>query len=486
MLAGGETLGEHKKCQEEETNAMEADKRGSGLFQSLFRSQERFFPRVIHDAADGMMRCPRCTWEMVEGECQGCGYSYSFGDSDSYTDTENENAHVWMSSPSGDDEDDNEDNEESLDTDDSEEDDEDDLGSMGSFVVNDVGGGAASTHRSRWNSDDGSEAPDNSPSHVGSSEDSESSTSDVYSTTVDDQTVQNPSRSPSRSEYPDTSSTTNGRNNRRMRAVHILSSDDESATSSSSAIGSRNIRDMLTTRSLHDDDDSDESIAPVRRVPNRTLRRSRQRANQRQEPASRTTNSNIVTISSESEQSIARATSRRRRNPRPRLMSSDVETELTNEPHTDAAPPSETQPRSWESRSGRPPAASSALDAPSRPHHRIEGSNQRENINMPGAFPPSFTFSETGNSQTLQAGASTLEVPRGHLPNPPGPSRAPHSRSARASGNNSPQPGRNTSGTRDRSAAKAAHRADRERIKAEQQARRREQVGPSVTPAANI
>ena len=114
---------------------------------------------------------------------------------------------------------------------------------------------------------------------------------------------------------------------------------------------------------------------------------------------------------------------------------------------------------------------------------------RRENVNMPGAFPPSF-ISEQGHSQ------STPPVNAGAFPSPILPDRSSAIRPTGAPQEDPPafldrrrREERTTQAThmqqtrrRDRSAAKAARRQDRERVKAEHDARGRRAAEPSAPP----
>lgn len=78
LMPVGETIQDHKKWQEEEAALVEKDKetRGhkGGLFRGCFRRTRRRHLPAIRDDEDGVDRCPRCTWELEDGLCEGCGY----------------------------------------------------------------------------------------------------------------------------------------------------------------------------------------------------------------------------------------------------------------------------------------------------------------------------------------------------------------------------------------------------------------------------
>ena len=85
-MPSGETTEEHIRWQDEEAALVEKDRsatgRSGGLFRGCFRRgfPGRFSPMdymarpPIRDLQDGVDRCPRCTWELEDGACQGCGY----------------------------------------------------------------------------------------------------------------------------------------------------------------------------------------------------------------------------------------------------------------------------------------------------------------------------------------------------------------------------------------------------------------------------
>ncbi|KAL9129911.1 MAG: hypothetical protein Q9217_001759 [Psora testacea] len=80
LLPAGETTLEHNQWQEEEKQKVESDRMSySGLFNGIFRIQ--ILSPFIRDDQDGVVRCPRCTWELEDGACGSCGWG-----SPSYTD----------------------------------------------------------------------------------------------------------------------------------------------------------------------------------------------------------------------------------------------------------------------------------------------------------------------------------------------------------------------------------------------------------------
>lgn len=79
LLDKEETTAEHLTYQRAETERIESDRKNKdlvsgGLFQGCFRHARA--PGVpIRDLADGVERCPWCTWELEGGECTRCGFA---------------------------------------------------------------------------------------------------------------------------------------------------------------------------------------------------------------------------------------------------------------------------------------------------------------------------------------------------------------------------------------------------------------------------
>ena len=77
LLPPGENTADHKRFQREEAEIVENDKanqdRSGGLFNGRFKNLARY-RAPIHDAPDGVERCPMCTWELEDGMCNSCGY----------------------------------------------------------------------------------------------------------------------------------------------------------------------------------------------------------------------------------------------------------------------------------------------------------------------------------------------------------------------------------------------------------------------------
>jgi hypothetical protein len=80
LLPADETVEEHRRLKEEETQCVEKDKankdkRTGGLFLGCFR-QEPPTRRAIRDEEDGVDRCPVCNWELEDSRCGQCGLSF--------------------------------------------------------------------------------------------------------------------------------------------------------------------------------------------------------------------------------------------------------------------------------------------------------------------------------------------------------------------------------------------------------------------------
>jgi hypothetical protein len=83
LLPSGETIEQHRNWQKEEADAVQQDKdntdhRTGGLFKGCFQAsllQQRAGHALhpIRDQDDGVDRCPVCSWELEDGECEQCG-----------------------------------------------------------------------------------------------------------------------------------------------------------------------------------------------------------------------------------------------------------------------------------------------------------------------------------------------------------------------------------------------------------------------------
>ena len=78
LMPVGETPEEHKQWQDEEAALVERDRSSRvGLFRGCFRMLTRrpiTLATPIRDDEDNVDRCPRCTWELEDGQCGSCGY----------------------------------------------------------------------------------------------------------------------------------------------------------------------------------------------------------------------------------------------------------------------------------------------------------------------------------------------------------------------------------------------------------------------------
>ena len=78
LLEAGETTESLRRDQQEEASLLDRDKsnedsRTGGIFRGCFKHGAR---PAIFDAADGVSRCPECTWELQHGWCERCGAEY--------------------------------------------------------------------------------------------------------------------------------------------------------------------------------------------------------------------------------------------------------------------------------------------------------------------------------------------------------------------------------------------------------------------------
>lgn len=84
MIPPGETTEEHRALQQEEASLVDKDKAtgastGKSLFGVRFQDSGLRHVPAIRDVEDGVDRCPRCTWELEDGWCEGCGYGVADG-----------------------------------------------------------------------------------------------------------------------------------------------------------------------------------------------------------------------------------------------------------------------------------------------------------------------------------------------------------------------------------------------------------------------
>ncbi|KAF7505391.1 hypothetical protein GJ744_000937 [Endocarpon pusillum] len=90
LLPEDETTAEHDEAKRIEAQLIETDRTTRtdgepGLFKGAFSKARVQLYGPIHDEEDGVLRCPRCTWEMEDGECGQCGYAGTgFSDGEDY------------------------------------------------------------------------------------------------------------------------------------------------------------------------------------------------------------------------------------------------------------------------------------------------------------------------------------------------------------------------------------------------------------------
>ena len=460
---------------------MEADKTTGGLFPECFRHNEgRSGHHVIRDLADGVDRCPECAWEMEDGVCPDCGFPGFFSDEseDEYNSLDGsmvaEVQNAWgrpegMSAA----------NFNSSEDDDS---DESDFGSMEGFVVNDL-------HRGR-------PSPRISSNSEFDSDDSSSSTSSVpaprppFSVTinygVDPYAPPEPESSldDSDEQYHGMESDNaesyggflQGRRYEDASASETTTSevdeessdeeDDDDAEEDSTVPEGRSSGDETPTPRTHNQnhthrsritrvvDDSDSEPAPAATSQRGIVGRNSLQQRRRTQPSPPT----FVNISSESEES-------------------DVPQDYTNveAPHVVASATSGIRLRLRE-----PNHHDHHHNQPSRPAQSTNNTSQRV-AHMPGAFPPSFTFSEQENSQLpvadvdgAQDRQQTSQVPSRSRPNPTANRRSVPSSSRAA---------QVEAQANERDAASSVRRANRMRQKVNLNARRLAAQGSATSPA---
>ncbi|RMD44313.1 hypothetical protein DV735_g875, partial [Chaetothyriales sp. CBS 134920] len=98
LLPEDESVEEHERGKHAEAKVLADDRKGNGVFRGMFKRTRLplfGFDRAFRDAADGVDRCPKCMWEMEEGECNSCGWpriDYSDDDFDSTEELEEPNS----------------------------------------------------------------------------------------------------------------------------------------------------------------------------------------------------------------------------------------------------------------------------------------------------------------------------------------------------------------------------------------------------------
>lgn len=94
LMPAGETTNEHLIAKQEEASIVEGDRlntdtRNGGLFRGCFNTHSNISAAaVIHDDEDGVTRCPHCSWELVNGFCNGCERNYDTEGELFYDDTD--------------------------------------------------------------------------------------------------------------------------------------------------------------------------------------------------------------------------------------------------------------------------------------------------------------------------------------------------------------------------------------------------------------
>ena len=577
LLPAGETTQEHQDQQREEARILEHDRNNGSLFRGCFRHGERHATgvgnRIIIDEEDGVSRCPRCTWEVEDGECAGCGWPREADSWEGDSVTSLMAAEEYMmrqemgldgteyESETG------VDSEELL-QEHGDQVEDDSVGSLDEFVVNDEQGqearpGPRLTRRQiEWR------FPRVEPG------DSDSGSSHTLSSSMRDVS----------SERENNAQALDDSSNDGIDEDVMPQFQDSNSMSSS---GNRNDRSSDTVGNSHMmlDESDDEVIASNARVRHRR-RRQPNRASTTGRLSSRPIPSEVLRISSDSEESVTQPRVRRRANHEPAPNSNrNFRPVRNNEDREENAQQRNSQRRSGERQVSRRSAAHStavrgrsmhpsgtdeddadvdeedigqrelhgrlvqrqtspplvydtddallimgreisSLDPMSsnygRGRQRLSAqvipqtsnsqifeqqSNdfsshldldpatsvpvRRENVNlvMPGAFPPSFV-SEQGQSQ------STPLINFENFTSPPLPHRSTTSRETRyseghdqafsqhrrAEGQMTHATQADHSHRRERSAQKAARRQDRQRVKAEQEARGRRDGEPSAPP----
>ena len=475
---------------------------------------------LIIDDEDGVNRCPRCAWEVEDGECASCGWPEEVMDedpSDSEMSDENELEMVERylardqdpnHSPSSDPDATNE----SDDLDDLNESDDESFGSLSEFVVQDEGpqrlplgsrltrrqlewgfprrdsrprASSESTDRSadtrfgrnpdlRRQGEIDAESPSEYPSNLSSAEelhtDELSQLNSPGLRYVDGagnvQYIRDPPRVrgyPTVVQISDDEDivpfTPRARNNRRLRSNQVSTISDSGSQSPSPQV-------------LEVSSDSDETDVRVSNPPyrNRTAAAIGSLIEGRYDEPRRT---GYLRNLSSTEINIDGSDEDTRRNVSHARLDED-EPSLIGVGDSEDAPVSEAQ------RTSR-----SRLDpTTSIPVHR-------ENVNMPGAFPPSFV-SEQGQSQSAPStnpqGVNDAPYPRRGLSSRQAHQNQGHDSSfhdRRRHEERSYSRQGDQSRRRDRSAAKSARRQDRQRVKATQEARGRRNGEPSVPPSTS-
>lgn len=544
----GETTEEHKKWQQEEAQLVAEDRSSNqGLFRGCFRLTGRRILPLIRDHEDGVDRCPRCTWELEDGLCNSCGYP-SGEDSDNSSELESEaypyddeiaefppdgfvmdldfmrveheraierrrgRADGFRGTPASDvatpydsflDETDSED---------------DEFGSLDGFVVNDMEdrpAGPSELSSVSWSSNEEAEM-EGTQAHLsdedrGSQEESVSASGDsIFGGMHDHDTNEDSDEEPVRSIRP----------SRSRRPAVSLTSDQSGSSGFSRAM------DEIRSRRQNTEDELPQHALGR---PNLHNVRHHARNSTTLAPGSRNTASYVFEVPSDSDDTVPVDRPRRRR-PVQNILSSDEESvngssgTATVGSHTSVAIPQRSR-----SENERPNTQTSNASSPIL----IGSSPVRSAVIdpvVPGAFPPSFSHSERSQSvlpltappsppaalaigseltppvnhgahssprnTTFSGSRMDLSPSHAHLPeyrssvshttrlHPPLHSPAPRSPRSPEGVSRPTQQERFEQGVRNRAEQKAARKAERRRMKAEHDQRRRDQAGPSESPDA--
>lgn len=425
-----------------------------------------------------MDRCPYCHWEMEDGECLRCGFPASIDDSDDYGADGSLLGGIYgypESTIETDSEDESEINSRMEDT---------DLGSMDGFVVHDIQSGVSPRISSRrsWSSDDGDSSSDDRPEFPTEmfSPRSIQSTSDV-------------TEQPSEAMSSD-SGVLPGARASRATSTSGTSSDessseeDSSMADASSSSGEETPTPPPTPPAGHRDHHAsrvpprapevEDDSEPHPAANMRGTRRARQALIQPSRRA-RASVPEVISIPSDSDESVTVAMPRRQRRTRARLLSDDG----TETPAPVADRHADTEDRQL--RSGRVTQITQTRhNRPSNPPQTLTTTSQRA-PNMPGAFPPSFSYSEQGDSQIPPTIMTSNRDEQEQISNAP-----PANRPAANAISRRPlaPPRRSIIGSSqaiDREAEKTARRTDRRRLKANLNARQAAQGSLSASTITN-
>ena len=439
---------------------MEADKKGPGLFPDCFTREERRMPSYIRDLADGVNRCPRCTWEMEDGECASCGFPYDEDDEDVMFEMMGERSSSFLSTE-----------EESNPDEDMEETEDDgddaDVGSLDDFVVNDNNATRPSPRISARHSP---HPLDLDAIESAALRDTSQSRSDGGSTVLSlhsDRT--NSSSHSSQPQRPHIQSNHRGRTSGRNPPIsHVLANAPaavvwESDSSSEESLPAQRRRARLRARTVLSELHEDETDAIFMQTRTASPESHSQATYDRPVERSRAGRDDIVSISSDSDEPISMNTARRTRASR-HLENLDDEDQESN---------NLVVPGLRDRTRNHGQIERAAQNATRSQNLTSNATSQRENYNMPGAFPPSFNFSENGSSQVPRASGASIEPSRGNSSIPVASRTSLRGASSRSPTETMFQSHEQRPQLNARAAARAIRKAERQRMKAEQEARRR-------------